>query len=68
MTESTRPFAVFGLYQDRSVPTIIDAIDHDDARRQYHERLPGWEGTTLYVKDLADLTGSSFDERLPSDV
>lgn len=48
-------FAVFGLYQDRMVPSMITATDVADARRQYHAMYPGWAGTTLAVKSLEDL-------------
>lgn len=54
-TEDTTIFAVFGMYRDRQVPQMISAIDRADASRQYHDQYPGWEGTVLTIKDLADL-------------
>lgn len=58
MTESvpTTPFAVFGLYRDRISPQVILAIDKADARRQYHDRYPGMEGTTFMVKSPEEMT------------
>lgn len=63
MTEPTptTPFAVFGLYRDRATPQIILAIDKADARRQYHDRYPGWDGTTLMVKSLEEMTETRDD-------
>lgn len=54
-------FAIFGLYRDRQLPDMIQATDRADARRQYHDRYPGWLGTTLYVKSLDELVEVSDD-------
>lgn len=50
------PFAIFGLYRDRTNPEVILATDKADARLQYHARHPGWEGTTFLVKTLEEMT------------
>jgi len=55
----TTPFAVFGLYRNQTDPAVIHAVDVADARRQFHDRYSGIEGTTLYVKTLEELTEES---------
>jgi len=55
MTEETKPFAIFGLYRDKVNPYLVDATSVADARRQYHDRFPGMEGTTFKVISLPDI-------------
>jgi len=49
-------FAIFGLYRDNPVPAIVTAETKADALRQYHDRYPGWEGTTLRILSHEELT------------
>ncbi len=65
MTDLTSPntegFAVFGLYRDKSNPQIILATDKADALRQYHDRFPGWDGTTFRVLSVEEMAEGTDD-------
>lgn len=44
------PFLVYGLMgRNRGNVEGIYATDEADARRQFHAKYPGWEGTTFRV-------------------
>lgn len=56
------PFLVYGLLGgNRAKVDAVVAIDEADARAQYHQRYPGWEGTIFKVEQLV-LEGSDDDD------
>lgn len=50
------PYAVFGLYRHHQEPKVVMATDHAHASRQFHDAVPGLEGTVLLVKSMIELT------------
>lgn len=59
--DDLKHFAVFGLYRDQAMPAVVKATDVNHARRQYHDKFPGWEGTTFKVIE-PDAEQESDDE------
>lgn len=57
--EDLEPYAVFGLYRYSRDPFVCAARDTAHASRQFHDHVPGFEGTVLYVKSLRELTDGS---------